>query len=126
MACCSSFRGHLSASRSRPDFTHLNLMRIQLSPCTRAPLCTSVPFPLASRAQFARNARCTRGTLLPCTCFLFAPHRLRPQTKECAFQARAAAEAAALRSRQERLERETGQRLFVGRSLADTLREAIR
>ncbi|KAG2491741.1 hypothetical protein HYH03_009904 [Edaphochlamys debaryana] len=49
------------------------------------------------------------------------------QAKDCAFQAKAVAELAALRREQARLEREAGQSgVLVGRSLVDTIRQAIR
>ncbi|GIL65103.1 hypothetical protein Vafri_18928 [Volvox africanus] len=48
------------------------------------------------------------------------------QSKECAFQSKAVAEMGSLLREQVKLERETGQRLFVGLSLVDTLRTAIR
>ena len=48
------------------------------------------------------------------------------QSKEHAFSSRATSEFAQLRREQARLERETGQHLFVGLSLVDTLRACIR
>ncbi|GFR52294.1 hypothetical protein Agub_g14829, partial [Astrephomene gubernaculifera] len=48
------------------------------------------------------------------------------QSRDHTFQSKAVAEMAALRREQARLERETGQRLFLGLPLADTLRAAIR
>ena len=48
------------------------------------------------------------------------------QSKENAFNTKATSEFAQLRREQARLERETGQHLFVGLSLVDTLRACIR
>lgn len=48
------------------------------------------------------------------------------QSRDSAFQSKAVSEMAALRREQARLERETGQRLFYGLSLVETVRTAIR
>ncbi|GIL84670.1 hypothetical protein Vretifemale_13276, partial [Volvox reticuliferus] len=48
------------------------------------------------------------------------------QSKECVFQSKAVAEMGSLLREQVKLEKETGQRLFLGLSLMDTLRTAIR
>ncbi|KAG2424052.1 hypothetical protein HYH02_015233 [Chlamydomonas schloesseri] len=48
------------------------------------------------------------------------------QSRDYAFQSKAVSEMAALRREQARLERETGQHLFYGLSLVDTVRAAIR
>ncbi|KAG2436636.1 hypothetical protein HXX76_006164 [Chlamydomonas incerta] len=48
------------------------------------------------------------------------------QSRDCAFQSKAVSEMAALRREQARLERETGQHLFYGLSLVETVRTAIR
>lgn len=48
------------------------------------------------------------------------------QGREHAWQCRSASEAAALLKEQSRLERETGQALFVGLSLADTIATCLR
>ncbi|EFJ45438.1 hypothetical protein VOLCADRAFT_105988 [Volvox carteri f. nagariensis] len=48
------------------------------------------------------------------------------QSRECSFQSRAVSEMSCLLREQVRLERETGQRLFVGLSLVDTLGALIR
>lgn len=48
------------------------------------------------------------------------------QCRDMSWQAKASAEAALLLKEQQKLERETGQALFVGLSLADTLNTCFR
>ncbi|GLC37683.1 hypothetical protein PLESTM_000635700 [Pleodorina starrii] len=48
------------------------------------------------------------------------------QSRDCGFQSKAVSELSSLLREQIRLEKETGQRLFVGLSLVDTMRTAIR
>ena len=54
------------------------------------------------------------------------PPAICVQSREHQSQAKAVSEMVSLRKEQARLERETGQRLFVGLSLVDTLRQCIR
>jgi hypothetical protein len=48
------------------------------------------------------------------------------QSRDTSFQQRAVQDLAALRKEQARIERESGQRLFVGLSLMDTICACIR